>query len=88
MLISNIAVEVDINKYWSVTLPIYYSALNYFTRTRKLRTLAFQPEVRWWFAPNGLWAHISAWHSTTMPYHRRNGAIKTITATPRHLAEV
>ena len=51
MLISNIAVEVDINKYWSVTLPVYYSALNYFTRTRKLRTLAFQPEVRWWFAP-------------------------------------
>ena len=51
MLISNIAVEVDINKYWSVTLPVYYSALNYFTRTRKLRTLAFQPEVRWWFSP-------------------------------------
>lgn len=51
MLISNIAVEVDINKHWSVTLPVYYSALNYFTRTRKLRTLAFQPEVRWWFAP-------------------------------------
>lgn len=51
MLISNIAVEVDINKHWSVTLPVYYSALNYFTRTRKLRTLAFHPEVRWWFAP-------------------------------------
>lgn len=51
LLVSNIAVEVDINERWSVTVPVYYSALDYGTRLRKLRTLAVLPEVRWWFAP-------------------------------------
>ena len=48
LLISNIAIEADLGKHWSATLPIYYSALNYFTSTLKFRTLAFQPEVRYW----------------------------------------
>ena len=48
MLISNLAVEADLAKHWSVTLPVYYSALNYFTSTVKFRTLCFQPEVRYW----------------------------------------
>ena len=47
--ISNIAAEVDVAKHWSVAVPIYYSALNYFTETIKFRTLAVQPEVRYWF---------------------------------------
>lgn len=51
LLISNIAIEVDINEHWSATVPVYFSALNYGTRVRKFRTLAVQPEVRWWFAP-------------------------------------
>ncbi len=51
MLIGNIAGEIDLDQQWSVTLPVYYSALNYFTRTIKFRTLAFQPEVRYWFTP-------------------------------------
>ena len=88
MLISNIAVEVDINKYWSVTLPVYYSALNYLRAHANCAHSPSSPKCAGGLPPNGLWAHISAWHSTTMPYHRRNGAIKTITATPRHLAEV
>lgn len=49
MAISNIAAEVDVAKHWSVAVPIYYSALNYFTETIKFRTLAVQPEVRYWF---------------------------------------
>lgn len=48
MLIANIAVEIDLAKHWSVTLPYYYSALNYFTSTVKFRTSCLQPEVRYW----------------------------------------
>lgn len=48
MLWSNIAVEVDLAPHWSFTCPVYYSGLNYFTGHTKFRTLAFQPEFRWW----------------------------------------
>lgn len=50
MLISNIAVEMDIDKHWSVNFPIYFSAMNYFTSTVKFRTFALQPELRHWFS--------------------------------------
>ena len=68
MLISNIAVEADLAKHWSATLPVYYSALNYFTSDVKFRTLCFQPEARYWFRDdNRGWfvgAHISlAWYN-------------------------
>lgn len=49
LAISNIAVEVDLAKHWSLTVPVYYSALNYFVQTIKFRTLAVQPEIRYWF---------------------------------------
>lgn len=49
MLIGNLAVEWQFDDAWSVTLPVYYSALNYFTSTVKFRTLCFQPELRYWF---------------------------------------
>lgn len=52
MLISNAAVEWEFHPHWSVTAPIYYSGVNYFTRTVKFRTLAFQPEIRYWFRNN------------------------------------
>lgn len=52
LAIANIAAEVDLTQHWSVTLPIYYSALNYFTRTIKFRTFAVQPEVRYWLNEN------------------------------------
>lgn len=48
MLWLNIAAEVDVASHWSVQLPVYYSGLDYFERTRKFRTFALQPEVRWW----------------------------------------
>ena len=50
MAISNAAVEVDLARHWSATLPIYYSAWNYFKTTIKFRTLAIQPELRYWFS--------------------------------------
>lgn len=47
---ANIAAEVDLAKHWSFTLPIYYSACNYFKSTIKFRTLSVQPEVRYWLS--------------------------------------
>lgn len=49
LAISNIGAEVDLAKHWSFAVPVYYSALNYFTSTIKFRTLAVQPEFRYWF---------------------------------------
>ena len=62
--IANAAVEVDLAKHLSFTLPVYYSAWDYFKSTIKFRTLAVQPEVRYWFNPDNdgwfLGAHFGA----------------------------
>lgn len=50
MLMTNIAAEVDIADHWSITVPVYYSALDYFVTTIRFRTLMVQPELRYWFA--------------------------------------
>lgn len=52
LAIANIAAEVDFAKHWSFALPVYYSAVNYFTPTVKFRTFAIQPEVRYWLKEN------------------------------------
>lgn len=52
MGIANIAPEIDLTKHLSFTLPIYYSAWNYFKTTIKFRTFAIQPELRYWISPN------------------------------------
>lgn len=52
MGITNLSAEVDLAKHWSFTLPLYWSAWNYFKETLKFRTLALQPEVRYWFSKN------------------------------------
>lgn len=52
MAIANLAVEVDICKHLSFTLPVYYSAWDYFKTTIKFRTLGIQPEIRYWFHPD------------------------------------
>ena len=46
MFISNVAVEIDITPHLSFQLPIYYSAVDYFSRELKFRTFAVQPELR------------------------------------------
>ncbi len=50
MAIANAAVEIDLCKHWSFHLPVYYSAWDYFSETIKFRTLAIQPELRYWFS--------------------------------------
>ena len=49
MAIANVAAEIDLAKHWSFTLPVYYSAWDYFKSTIKFRTFAVQPEFRYWF---------------------------------------
>lgn len=57
---SNVAFEVDMAPHWSFNLPIYYSAVNYFTRTIKFRTFSFQPGFRYWFKPDNTGPYLEA----------------------------
>lgn len=50
LAIANISVDVDLAKHWSFTLPVYYSAWDYFKTTIKFRTFAVQPELRYWWS--------------------------------------
>lgn len=50
MAIANLAVEIDLAPHWSFTIPVYYSAWDYFKSTIKMRTFAIQPEFRYWFS--------------------------------------
>ena len=68
MLIANLAIEVDIDKHWSFSFPVYYSAHNYFRTEVKFRTTCMQPELRYWFSEdNDGWfagAHLGiAWYN-------------------------
>ncbi len=57
LLLANAAVEVGITEHLSFHLPLYYSAVNYFTQTIKFRSLATQPELRYYIPKvNGLFA--------------------------------
>ncbi|MCM1317884.1 MAG: DUF3575 domain-containing protein [Bacteroides sp.] len=49
MLVSNIAFEFDVAERLSVEIPIYFSAMNYFSSKVKFRTAMIQPELRYWF---------------------------------------
>lgn len=50
MAVANIAAEIDLAKHCSFTLPVYYSAWDYFKTTIKFRTFAVQPEFRYWLS--------------------------------------
>lgn len=52
MGIANVAAEIDLAKHWSFTLPVYYSAWDYFKTTIKFRTFSVQPEFRYWLSEN------------------------------------
>ena len=49
LLITNLALEVDLARHWTFSLPVYFSGWDYFSPTVKFRTLSFQPEVRYHF---------------------------------------
>lgn len=50
MLMANLAVETDFAPHWSVTLPVYYSGVDWFKSTIKFRNFTLQPELRYWFS--------------------------------------
>ena len=52
LLMANLGVEFDLGDYFSLSLPIYYSAVDYFSHTLKFRTFAVQPELRIWPTKN------------------------------------
>ena len=56
--VANAAVEIDIAKHLSFSVPVYYSAWNYFKSTIKFRVFAIQPELRYWVSDdnNGFFA--------------------------------
>lgn len=57
----NIAVEIDVARNWSFSLPFYYSGTDYFKETLKFRTATLQPEVRYHFpGVKGLYAGVHA----------------------------
>ena len=55
MLVSNMAVELKASPHWSFTLPVYFSAWDYFSSTVKFRTFTLQPEARYWFSEKEGW---------------------------------
>lgn len=50
MAIANVQGEYDFGCRWSVAASVYYSAWNYGSVKRKLRTFIFRPEVRYWLS--------------------------------------
>lgn len=48
LLNANIGVEFDLGNYLSLSIPVSYSAVNYFKPTIKFRNLSAQPELRVW----------------------------------------
>ena len=48
LLNANVGVEFDLGNYLSFSLPISYSAVNYFKPTLKFRNFSVQPELRVW----------------------------------------
>lgn len=48
LAMANGAVEIDFARHWSLSVPVYYSAINYFISTIKFRVFATQPEFRYW----------------------------------------
>ena len=49
MLTLNIGAGFEIGSHFSVSIPFYYSALDWFRRDRKFRIAGIQPEARYWF---------------------------------------
>ncbi len=58
--ITNAAVEIDIIPHLSFSIPVNYSAWNYFTETIKFRTIFTQPELRYWIKDNNQGLYVNA----------------------------
>jgi hypothetical protein len=45
---ANAAVDIDLAEHWSLSIPVFYSAWDYFVNDIKFRAVGLQPEVRYW----------------------------------------
>ena len=52
LLDANIAVEFEMGRHLSFSLPVYYSAADWFSVQNKFRVFGTQPELRFWFRDN------------------------------------
>lgn len=50
LLIANLGAEIDLAPHLSLSVPVYYSAWNYFTYKVKFRTFSVNPELRAWLS--------------------------------------
>lgn len=48
LLVPNLGVEVQPLDHWSISVPVYFTSLNWWYGNRKVRVLVTQPEVRYW----------------------------------------
>ena len=55
LAIANAAVEIGWGEHYSVNLPFYYSAWDYFNTNKKFRMLGTQPEFRYWLRRGEGW---------------------------------
>ena len=60
LLSANAGVEFDLGRYMSVNIPVYYSAIDYFSPKVKFRNLSTQPELRVWPMTNKKGLYIGA----------------------------
>ena len=52
LLDENLALEVEMGRHLSFSLPVYYSAADWFSVQNKYRVFGTQPELRFWFRDN------------------------------------
>ena len=52
LLDANLAFEVEMGRHLSFSLPVYYSAADWFSVQNKFRVFGTQPELRFWFRDN------------------------------------
>lgn len=62
LLAANAGFEVQVADRWSVDVPVWYSPYNMFSRRRKWRLLAVQPEARYWLGQSAGRGHFLGVH--------------------------
>ena len=68
-LTPNLGVEFEFGDHISLSLPVYYSALDWFVSTIKFRVMATQPEARWWFRDGSFLGPFVGLHGTLAWYN-------------------
>lgn len=72
LLDANLAFEFEMGRHMSVSLPVYYSAWDWFMPQTKFRVVGTQPELRFWFRDSFSGPFIAlhgtvAWYNVALP---------------------